>query len=174
MMHSRDKIAHRQTDRLRLRPPRPDDLTVLVSIFSQPAVVAHRPDPRPENVADCRARLERDLDHWQNHGFGRWALSLDATVIGFGGVTHRDGFAGLNLSYHLHPTYWRRGLASELASAAVEIAFADLAAPHVIGVVRHVNLASRRVLENAGLQYERDIIYGGHPGLLYLKRRRTA
>jgi hypothetical protein len=29
-------------------------------------------------------------------------------------------------------------------------------------------------MENAGLQYERDIIYGGHPGLLYLTRRRTA
>ncbi|HEX9446854.1 MAG TPA: GNAT family N-acetyltransferase [Dongiaceae bacterium] len=169
-----DKIANRLTDRLRLRPPRLGDLDAVIAIFSQPVVVAHRPDPSPENAADCRARLERDLDHWHDHGFGRWALIFTDTVIGFGGLTLRDGFAGLNLSYHLHPAYWRHGLASEFALAAVEMAFMDLAAPHVLGMVRPANIASCHVLENAGLTLERDIVYGGHPGLLYLKRRGDA
>lgn len=167
----RPDIAQRLTDRLQLRVPRMADLGTVISIFTQPKVVAHRPDPSPETAGDCKARLERDLDHWAQYGYGRWTLMLGETAIGFGGLTHRDGFAGLNLSYHLHPDHWRRGFGSELATAAVEIAFLNLAAPSVIGVVRPVNIASRRVLEKAGLTYTRDIVYGGHPGLLYLKRR---
>jgi RimJ/RimL family protein N-acetyltransferase len=62
-------------------------------------------------------------------------------------------------------------LASEFAPAAAEIGLLDLRAPQIIGVVREGNLASRRVLEKAGLAYQRRITYGGHPGLLYLKRR---
>jgi RimJ/RimL family protein N-acetyltransferase len=143
----------------------------MISIFTQPAVVAHRPDPSPESAADCEVRLERDLAHWARYGFGRWTVMLGETAIGFGGMTHRDGFAGLNLSYHLHPDYWRRGFGGELATAAVDIAFQELGAPSVIGLVRPINVASRRVLEKAGLTYRRDIVYGGHPGLLYLKRR---
>jgi len=166
-----NRLAHRLTDRLAWRPVQQDDLSHLVAIFSQPAVVAHRPDPTPETQDDCRRRLELELDHWRIHGFGRWALEYAGKVIGFGGLGFRDSFAGLNLSYHLHPGYWRRGLAGEFAQAAVEIALYDLQAPQVIGLVRPVNQASQRVLEKAGLRFQRPITYGGHPGLLYLKRR---
>jgi RimJ/RimL family protein N-acetyltransferase len=165
------RLTHRLTERLSWRPTQPTDLQHLIDIFSHPAVVAHRPNPRPETETDCRQRLAQELDHWHLHGFGRWALEYTDSVIGFGGLTFRDGFAGLNLSYHLHPHYWRRGLASEFARAAVEIALHDLHAPQVIGVVRQINQASQRVLEKAGLTFQRPITYGGHPGLLYVKRR---
>lgn len=164
-------LAHRLTERLSWRPIQAVDLPHLVDIFSQPEVVAHRPNPQPETETDCHRRLAQELDHWHLHGFGRWTLEYADGVIGFGGLTFRDGFAGLNLSYHLHPRFWRRGLASEFAHAAVEIALHDLHAPQVIGVVRQVNQASQRVLEKAGLTFQRPIVYGGHPGLLYLKRR---
>lgn len=166
-----DWLAHRLTERLSWRRIQPRDLTAIIGIFTQPAVVAHRPNPTPETEDDCRRRLLQELDHWQLHGFGRWVLEYCGDIIGFGGLTYRDGFAGLNLSYHLHPDHWHQGLASEFALAATEIALLDLRAPQVIGLVREGNLASRRVLEKAGLVYQRRITYGGHPGLLYLKRR---
>jgi len=175
------------TERLTLRPIRAADFPLLQAIFTHPATTAHRPDPRVESVGECRARLERYLDHWRDHGFGLWVLEIreigareagghqagvrENREIGIGGLTHRAGFSGLNLSYHIHPDHWRRGFASEFASAAVDIAFQDLAASRVIGVVRPVNRASRRVLEKAGLTLEREIVYGDHPGLLYVKRR---
>jgi ribosomal-protein-alanine N-acetyltransferase len=165
------RLAHRLTERLTWRPIKSQDLPHLIAIFSQPAVVAHRPNPTPETPSDCRRRLDQELDHWQRHGFGRWVLEYMGAVVGFGGLTFRDSFAGLNLSYHLHPSYWRLGLASEFARAAVDIALHDLEAPQVVGMVRPVNQASQRVLEKAGLTFQRPITYGGHPGLLYLKRR---
>ncbi|HVJ41928.1 MAG TPA: GNAT family N-acetyltransferase [Dongiaceae bacterium] len=164
------RLAARLTERLRWRPQRESDLPAVVTIFSHPAVVAHRPDPSPETAGECRQRLVKDLDHWQRHGFGRWALERNGHVIGFGGLTYRDGFAGLNLSYHLHPDHWGQGLASEFAAAAVEIALNDLLAPQVIGIARPVNLASRRVLAKVGFIFARPITYGGHPGLLHVKR----
>jgi len=159
------------TARLTLRPIAAGDLSLLSAIFTDTRTTAHRPDPKPETVAECRQRLARYLEHWAKHGFGIWALEHDGVAIGFGGLTHRDGFAGLNLSYHLHPDRWRHGYASEFAAAASDIALQDMGTPRVIGVVRHVNLASRRVLEKAGLTLEREIVYGDHPGLLYVKHR---
>lgn len=163
-------LSERLTERLSWRPQRESDFAAVLAIFSHPAVVAHRPDPRPETEGECRLRLVKDLEHWRRHGFGRWALERDGAVIGFGGLTYRDGFAGLNLSYHLHPEHWGQGLASEFAAAAVEIALDDLLVPQVIGIARPVNLASRRVLAKAGFTFERPITYGGHPGLLHVKR----
>lgn len=168
------RMGWRLTARLTLRPIEESDYPLLVAIFSHPATTAHRPDPRPETERECRQRLQRYLAHWTIHGFGLWALDQGQTAIGLGGLTRRDGFRGLNLSYHLHPDHWRQGFASELAAAAVDIALHDLSAPRVIGLVRPVNLASRRVLEKAGLTFARDIVYDGHPGLLYVKHRRKS
>jgi len=168
--HGSSGLSERLTERLHWRPQREGDFAAVRAVFSHPEVVAHRPDPRPETENECRLRLAKDLDHWRRHGFGRWALERDGAVIGFGGLTYREGFTGLNLSYHLHPDYWGQGLASEFAAAAVEIALEDLLAPQVIGIARPVNLASRRVLAKVGFTFVRHITYGGHPGLLHVKR----
>lgn len=159
------------TARLMLRPITAGDLSLLTTIFADPRTTAHRPDPQPETPAECRQRLDRYLTHWREHAFGIWTLEHDGRAIGLGGLTHRDGFAGLNLSYHLRPDLWRQGYASEFAAAAVDIALQDMQASRVIGVVRHVNQASRRVLEKAGLVLTREVVFGGHPGLLYVKNR---
>ncbi|MET1026070.1 MAG: GNAT family N-acetyltransferase, partial [Dongiaceae bacterium] len=104
-----------RTERLTLRPPRESDRTAIIELFGRPEVLAHRPNARPETPVEAAQRLRNDIQHWQAHGFGRWALELDDRVIGFGGLTHRAGFTGLSISYHLHPDAWGRGLASEFA-----------------------------------------------------------
>jgi RimJ/RimL family protein N-acetyltransferase len=79
------------------------------------------------------------MDHWHNHGFGRWAVEVDGRLIGFGGVTVSKEFDGLNLSYHLHPDSWGYGFATELVREALAFSFNDLRAERVIGLVRSVN-----------------------------------
>ncbi|MFH5923275.1 GNAT family N-acetyltransferase [Roseomonas xinghualingensis] len=159
-------VALRRTARLALRPPGPADLDFLVGLFARPELVAHRPHPEPDSAEACAARLERDMAHWRRYGFGRWAVELDGTLIGFGGLTRKAGFEGLNLSYHLHPDAWGQGYASELAAEALAVAFRPLAARKVIGLVRPANPESRHVLERAGFLPEAEVMLDGAPSLL--------
>lgn len=156
-------IALRKTKRLRLRKPAASDLDFLVGLFALPEMVAHRPRPIPDSPAQSAARLERDLAHWQQNGFGRWALETGDHLIGFGGLTHHAEIEGLNLSYHLHPDFWRRGFAGELAEEALRVAFDIIGAPRVVGLTRPVNPASRSVLERAGFVFEDEVEFEGAP-----------
>ncbi len=90
----------------------------MVNLFARPELVAHRPHPEPDSPEFSKTRLEHTIGHWRRYGFGRWAIERDGTLIGFGGVTHKEGFEGLNMSYHLHPDGWKKGYASELVTEA--------------------------------------------------------
>ena len=90
---------NQRTERLLLRRPRQADLHFLIDLFSRPELVAHRPDPTPDTPQQSAAGLTRDIDHWDKHGFGRWAVEADGGLVGFGGVTVSNDFEGLNLSY---------------------------------------------------------------------------
>jgi RimJ/RimL family protein N-acetyltransferase len=159
-----------QTPRLTLRPPQISDLPFLSDMFARPELTRHRPDPTPDDAAASAARLDRDMAHWAEHGFGRWAVLDGEKIVGFGGVAHSLHYDALNLSYHMHPDCWGRGFASEIARAAVFYARHNLQAPLIIGLARAVNPASQRVLIRAGLVYQRDVLlYGEMTGLFELR-----
>lgn len=159
--------AVRRTDRLRLRPPVEGDIDFLTRLFSRPELVAHRPVPRPDTPEESAARLARDVAHWKDHGFGRWAVESNDALIGFGGVTVSKEFDGLNLSYHLQPESWGQGYATELVRESLTFAFDDLQANRVIGLVRTANIASRRILEKCGFIFEREVMLHGAPTNIY-------
>lgn len=157
----------RRTKRLLLRMPAQTDLGFVTALFARQELVAHRPDPTPDTPEESARRLSRDIEHWHNHGFGRWAVEADGRLIGFGGVTVSKEFEGLNLSYHLHPDSWGRGYATELVGQILDIAFTELEAKRVIGLVRPVNIASGKVLEKCGFFFEREVMLHGAPTNLF-------
>jgi len=159
--------AVRRTARLRLRIPVEGDIDFLTRLFSQPELVAHRPVPWPDSREESAARLARDIGHWKDHGFGRWAVEANGALIGFGGVTLSKEFDGLNLSYHLQPESWGQGYATELVREALVFAFDDLHGERVIGLVRTANAASRRILEKCGFNFEREVMLHGAPTNMY-------
>ena len=157
----------RRTDRLLLRPPTLEDLPFLTELFARPELVAHRPVPQPDSPEESAARLARDMAHWNQHGFGRFAVVAGSELIGFGGVTVSNEFDALNLSYHLDPRSWGHGYATELVSGILAFAFGELGARRIIGLVRPANPASRRVLEKCGFGFERELMLHGAPTNLY-------
>jgi RimJ/RimL family protein N-acetyltransferase len=165
-MESVQPVA-RHTARLRLRMPVAGDIHFLTGLFSRPEVVAHRLVPLPDAPEESAARLARDIGHWRDHGFGRWAVEAKGTLIGFGGVTVSKEFDGLNLSYHLQPESWGQGFATELVRETLVFAFDDLKADRVIGLVRPANPASKRILEKCGFSFEREVTLHGAPTNLY-------
>ena len=61
-------------------------------------------------------------------------------------------------------------LATEMAKAYIQIAFNELKLANVVSFTLHTNRASQRVMEKAGMKYERDIIHADLPHVLYRLR----
>ena len=121
-MHSLDAL---QTDRLileRLRPTHRDDLGRL---HRNGRVMATLGGVRSEEET---ARVLAECDaHWQQHGFGLWAVRERASgaFAGRGGLKHTyvGGRDEVEVAYALLPQYWGRGLATELAAVSVRVGF---------------------------------------------------
>ncbi|MBA2286016.1 MAG: GNAT family N-acetyltransferase [Ktedonobacteraceae bacterium] len=149
------------TERLVLRRPRAGDGPALFAVDGDPAATRYvltGPDP---DVTVSEARLQRWLQHWEDQGYGYWAVMLPKTehVIGFGGVIHqvwreRDV---LNLYYRFTPSAWGQGYASEVARMAIALAQAHLPPWPVIARTRAGNIASQRTAERAGLKRRPDL-----------------
>ena len=122
-------------------------------------------------AAETAASLERNLAHWDRHGFGIWVLWDSATgrVAGTAGLRHRqvEGAAEVELRCALFPEFWGRGLATDAARACVTIGRDWLGLPAVVALTGRENVASQRMLEKAGLGLEREVMQGEVPQLLF-------
>jgi ribosomal-protein-alanine N-acetyltransferase len=66
---------------------------------------------------------------------------------------------------------WGEGLATELALASIDAGFGTLGLDELIAFTLIHNRASRRVMEKAGLSYEREFLHVGLPHALYRRVR---
>jgi ribosomal-protein-alanine N-acetyltransferase len=127
------------------------------------------------DTAGTVAYLETNVKHWVDHGFGMWMLRDAATsaLIGRAILRHLDveGVDEVEVGYGFMPEYWGRGLATEIARACVRIGVEQLGLASVVAITTPPNLASQRVMEKAGLVYERDIVHAGVPHRLFRTRR---
>ena len=73
----------------------------------------------------------------------------------------------MELAYALRSEYWGRGLATELARAAVAAGFERLGLEDIVAFTLPTNRSSWRVMEKTGFGYERDVVYAGLPHMLY-------
>ncbi len=115
--------------------------------------------------------LARNLDHWAEHGFGIWMLRdiETGTMMGRAVLRHLeiDGVDEIEVGYGFLPEFWGRGLATEIARACVRIGVEGLRLPSLVAITLTSNRGSRRVLEKAGLLYQRDIVHAGLPHALF-------
>ena len=73
----------------------------------------------------------------------------------------------VEVGYGFMPDYWGRGLATEIAQACVRMGLEQLGFRSLVAITTPANLGSQRVMQKAGLTYERDIIHAGIPHLLF-------
>jgi RimJ/RimL family protein N-acetyltransferase len=150
-----------ETERLVLRRLTPDDVDRLVELDSDPEVMRFLTGgkPTPREVIDNEV-LPRLLGLYERFGgMGVWAAIEKSTGEFIGGfalhpVDGRDA-DDVELGYRLRRSAWGRGYATEGSRALIRKAFTELGARRVWAQTMAVNLASRRVMEKAGLRYER-------------------
>lgn len=152
---------HIETTRLRLRPLREDDAEELSRIFSDPGVVQYSGGRSP-TLEQVREGIRQHIsEHYRDHGYGLLAAELRDTgeIVGRIGFleTEIDSTGDAELHYHLAPTAWGNGLATEAARAVLEWGFEQGRLGRVVAVIHPENLASRRVAEKCGLTFWKEI-----------------
>ena len=127
------------------------------------------------DTANTVAYLEMNEKHWADHGFGMWMLreAVSQAVVGRAVLRHLDvEFVDeVEVGYGFMPEYWGRGLATEIARECVRLGFEQLQLSSIVAVTTPANLASQRVMEKAGLAYDRDILHAGAPHVLFRIQR---
>jgi len=116
-----------------------------------------RPTPREEVE---NAILPRILAFYERYDeFGYWAAEEKSTgeFVGWFELHPTDERPPdeLALGYRLRRSAWGKGYATEGSRALVDKAFRELGAERVFADTMTVNVASRRVMEKAGLKYVR-------------------
>ncbi|MDY7041748.1 MAG: GNAT family N-acetyltransferase [Chloroflexota bacterium] len=163
-----------QTPRLRLRSLTLSDLDPLHAILTDRDVIKYIPrkDPWPKGVV--RQLIDDHTNHWAEHGFGWWALEFrgSAELIGWCGLCVLDETEEVEIKYLLKQSQWGKGLATEAAKRCINYAFTQLDLQLVIGLVHPDNVASRRVLERAGLTFSNRASYFGLDLLRYTISRK--
>ncbi|HCF26583.1 MAG TPA: hypothetical protein DEV81_05100 [Cyanobacteria bacterium UBA11049] len=108
------------------------------------------------------------MDFVQQHHFGIWAILLKERneLIGFCGFRFLADTTEIEILYGIIPSYWGVGLATEAVKAAIKYGFEKQHFEKIVGLANTENLASWRVMELAGMKYEkstiesdRDVVY---------------
>jgi len=162
-----------RTHRLRLRRWCATDREPFAALNADPRVMEHFPAPFSCEESDAlAARIE---DHFEQHGFGLWAVEIVniAPFAGFIGlsVPHFEAHFTpcVEIGWRLAAEFWGRGYATEGAQAVVAFGFQQLLLPEIVSFTVPSNLRSRRVMERLGMtrnpadDFNHPTLPEGHP-----------
>jgi RimJ/RimL family protein N-acetyltransferase len=150
-----------ETDRLTLRRFTEDDVDNLVDLDGDPDVMhfLNGGKPTPREVIR-NEMLPRFLEYDERSaGYGVWAAieKSSGDFLGWFALRLEEGGSPdrVELGYRLRKVAWGKGYATEGARALIRKGFTELGMRRVVAQTMTVNLASRRVMEKAGLTFVR-------------------
>ncbi|WP_407117929.1 GNAT family N-acetyltransferase [Bradyrhizobium sp. LMG 9283] len=165
-------MNHFSTDRLTAEWLHESHLADLVALHLDPEVSRYIGGVR--SAETTKAYLDVNVAHWDEHGFGLWALgSSDGAFAGRAGLRHLlvDDIDEIEIAYAFRREFWDQGFASEIATALTDIGLLQLALPSLIAIVNVGNGASRRVLERSNYLLERSTRRHGEDVVIYRVRQ---
>jgi [ribosomal protein S5]-alanine N-acetyltransferase len=143
------------TPNLLLRPWTLDDAEALCSILLEPDMMKYFPPSSPSTVEKAQRYISHQLHHWEERGYGHWAIvtHADGQLAGWNGLEFLPETNETEVAYLLTRRTWGHGYATEAAQAAVAFGFGTCSLPAIIGLVHPGNTGSIRVLEKCGLAF---------------------
>ncbi|WP_334084130.1 GNAT family N-acetyltransferase, partial [Helicobacter typhlonius] len=104
--------------------------------------------------------LEKQLAHYQQYGFGIWAIieKQSGAIIGNAGLNHTEiSLKGktqkiVEIGYLLHRDFWGKGYGSEVARMCVKYGFETLGLEEVYCLIKEDNLSSLKVAKKLSMQ----------------------
>ncbi len=143
---------------------------------ADPEVMRHFPYVLTREESE--AQVGRFVRHWDEHGFGLWAVEEKASgaFIGFVGLQYNEewseGEHKTEVGWRVDRACWSRGLATEGARASLGYGFEVLELERIISFTVPENAASRRVMEKCDLVQRGEARWRGLDHVWYAIDRR--
>jgi RimJ/RimL family protein N-acetyltransferase len=167
------------TTRLTLRDYAANDYDLIRALFLPPALT---PQNLSEQASEAYVNEHFEFGRAQTRWHPRLAFDLvvatDHETVGVCGLNRSSCQPeNASLNWHIRPTHWRRGYATEAAARLVEFSFIELNLTSIEANAFADNAASIRVMEKLGLRpgqntntaaWWRGLTYGeAHPVFRY-------
>ncbi|WP_409483381.1 GNAT family N-acetyltransferase [Arsenicicoccus dermatophilus] len=147
-----------RTERLLLRPWRPEDRAPFATLNADPEVMAYFPTLLSQEESDDLAN--RFDKHVRARGWGMWAVEVvgGEPFVGFVGLD-RPRFAApfmpcIEIGWRLARSAWGQGYATEAATEVLRVAFEVLGLEEVVALTSSINLRSRAVMQRLGMTHD--------------------
>ncbi|MDQ6858901.1 MAG: GNAT family N-acetyltransferase [Chloroflexota bacterium] len=129
-----------------------------------PEVMRFIGDGHVHNQAEAGAFLAGLRAHWDQEGFGRWAVErkADAELLGFSGVGFPRFLPALasspEIGWRFGRAHWGKGYATEAAAASRDDFFSTQDFDHLISLAFPENAASHAVMRRIGMHRVDDAV----------------
>ena len=142
-----------RTERLVLRRVSAEDLGEIATLSADARVMHSLAGTLSDEQS--RAWLERQLRHWDEHGYGRFVVRREGAFVGLVGLSRTDYDAGvvpgIEIAWRLAFEHWGRGYATEAARAVLHDGATRLGIRDVIAVTTPANARSLAVMRHLGM-----------------------
>ena len=149
-----------ETERLVLRRLSAADAGFILELLNEPSFIQNIGDRGVRSLSDAERYIENGpVASYARNGFGLCLVQLKESneSIGMCGLIKRDALEDVDIGYAFLPRYWSKGYASESVQAVMEYARNTVRLNRVVAIVDPNNAGSIRVLEKAGLRYEKMV-----------------
>lgn len=146
-----------ETERLILRKLVPADRQMVFEIRSNPETMQYIPRPMAKTIEDADALITMingfaDRDERINWAITEKGKDIAVGIIGYHQFKPESDRA--EVGYVLHHGYLRRGIAQEALKVVLDYGFNEMKSHSIEAIIRPENIASRKLVENAGFVQE--------------------
>ena len=158
-----------ETSRLRLRPITGTDLDAIHRLWIDPGVRRYLWDDEVISIEQAASAIETSQDLFEEHGYGLWVVCPrdEETIIGFCGYWFFHDPPELELLYGIVTTEWGKAFATEAARAMIKYGFEELSFNRIQASTDGPNQASVRVMEKAGMTFDKHTLTNGLDTIYY-------
>ena len=159
-----------ETERLIFRKFTPTDLPQLVEQRSDPEVNKYLGGPARQNAEALAKRLDFYMSCYDTFGFGSCAMLWKPTgeMIGTAGLQPLEDTGEIEVGYSIIKDFWGKGIGTEAARGWLNYGFTVAGLERIVAVAVEENIASRRIMEKLGMQYEKTEVHYDEPCAFYV------
>ena len=148
-----------RTERLILRRWNDDDRAAYAALSRDPVVMEHFQGLT--SIEDSYAFIDKVERHWDEHGWGLWAIEVPgvAPFVGHTGLWPSPPglpFTAPEVGWRLAHEHWGHGYVTEAATEALRFGFRDVGLDEIVSFTVPQNVRSRAVMERIGLERVAD------------------